>query len=91
MVLVVYGPADAQRPTGKTRIGWLSAVGESSSSTGQQEIIRILREFGYVDGKNIQFEFRYAQTSSIACLMCSLHQARPAPWLYVKPNITGLA
>ena len=61
MVLVVYGPADAQRPTGKTRIGWLSAVGESSSSTGQQEIIRILREFGYIDGKNIQFEFRYAQ------------------------------
>jgi hypothetical protein len=28
MVLVLYGPADAQRPTGKTRIGWLSAVGD---------------------------------------------------------------
>ena len=58
-VLVVYGPADAQRPTGTIRIGWLSAVG--GGSTGQQEIIRVLREFGYVEGKNIQFEFRYAQ------------------------------
>jgi putative ABC transport system substrate-binding protein len=40
------------------RIGWLSAL--SSSNAGQQEIIRILREFGYVNGKNIRFEFRYA-------------------------------
>jgi putative ABC transport system permease protein len=35
MVLVVYEPADAQRPTGKTRIGWLSAVGERQLATMQ--------------------------------------------------------
>ena len=60
-ILVLCAPAAAQRPTGKMRIGWLSAATESNASIGQQEIIQILREFGYVDGKNIQFEFRYAQ------------------------------
>jgi hypothetical protein len=57
-ILVLCGPADAQRPIGKFRIGWLSAVGESSAITGQQQIIQILREFGYAEGENIQFEFR---------------------------------
>jgi ABC-type uncharacterized transport system substrate-binding protein len=53
--------ADAQQPTHIPKIGWLSAATESSAYTGQQEIIRILREFGYVNGKNIGFEFRYAE------------------------------
>src|ERR1051325_4028513 len=57
IVFSVYVPAQAQEKR-LPKIGWLSAL--SSSNAGQQEIIRILREFGYVDGKNIQFEFRYA-------------------------------
>ena len=50
--------AEAQDRKNIPKIGWLSAL--TSSNAGQQEIIRILREFGYVNGKNIQFEFRYA-------------------------------
>ena len=50
--------AEAQDRKNIPKIGWLSAL--TSSNAGQQEIIRILREFGYVSGKNIQFEFRYA-------------------------------
>src|SRR5690242_1820819 len=57
IVLLVCVPAQAQEKQ-LPKIGWLSAL--ASSNAGQQEIIRILREFGYVNGKNIQFEFRYA-------------------------------
>ena len=52
--------AEAQQPTHIRKIGWLSAATESSANTGRQEIIRILGELGYVNGKNIGFEFRYA-------------------------------
>jgi putative tryptophan/tyrosine transport system substrate-binding protein len=51
--------AEAQQPGKIPKIGWLSAATESSASTGQQEIIRILGKHGYVNGKNITFEFRY--------------------------------
>jgi putative tryptophan/tyrosine transport system substrate-binding protein len=59
-VLGFWVPADAQRPTGTAKIGWLSAASESSAKSGREEIIRNLRELGYVEGKNIAFEFRYA-------------------------------
>jgi putative tryptophan/tyrosine transport system substrate-binding protein len=52
---------EAQEPPHIPKVGWLSAGTKSSANTGQQEIIRILREFGYVNGKNIGFEFRYAE------------------------------
>jgi ABC-type uncharacterized transport system substrate-binding protein len=51
-------PIEAQQPTNMPKIGWLSAV--PGSTAGQEEIIRNLRELGYVNGKNIGFEFRYA-------------------------------
>jgi ABC-type uncharacterized transport system substrate-binding protein len=50
--------AETQLPTHIHKIGWLSAG--SRANTGQQEVIRILRELGYVNGQNISFEFRYA-------------------------------
>ncbi len=46
--------AQVKRP----KIGWLSAV--ASRNRGQEEIVRLLREIGYVDGKNIDIEYRYA-------------------------------
>ena len=42
------------------RIGWLSAV--SGRSRGQDEIISRLRDLGYVEGKTVVYEFRYADT-----------------------------
>jgi putative tryptophan/tyrosine transport system substrate-binding protein len=50
--------AETQLPTHIHKIGWLSAG--SRANTGQQEVIRILRELGYVNGQNISFEFHYA-------------------------------
>ena len=51
-------PAQAQQRKSMPKIGWLSAL--TSSNAGQEEIIGVLRELGYVKGKNIDFEFRYA-------------------------------
>jgi putative ABC transport system substrate-binding protein len=60
VLLPVTAPADAQQ-TGKVyRVGRLS--GSLSSSTFSIDAIRReLRELGYVEGKNIVFELRYAE------------------------------
>jgi len=66
------------------KIGWLSAL--SSSNAGQQEIIKILREFGYVDGKNIQFEFRYAANKLDRLPALAQDLVRHKPDLLITPG-----
>jgi len=58
VVVLSSVPSLASQQTHIPKIGWLSAL--TSRNAGQQEIIRFLRDFGYVDGTNIKFEFRYA-------------------------------
>jgi ABC-type uncharacterized transport system substrate-binding protein len=43
-----------QQPT----IGWLSA--RRAFNPGQETIVRMLRDLGYVEGKNVAFEYRFA-------------------------------
>jgi putative ABC transport system substrate-binding protein len=50
--------ADAQQSTKIFKIGWFSSVGGQSSELG---IINGLRALGYIEGKNIIFEYRSAQ------------------------------
>jgi putative tryptophan/tyrosine transport system substrate-binding protein len=61
-VVVVSAVATAQQPPKvqpkMPTIGWLSA--RSASNLGQETIVRMLRDLGYVKGKNIAFEFRFA-------------------------------
>ena len=53
-------PVWAQQPTKGPTIGFLSG-GFSGSNRGIEQFQRALRELGYVEGKNITFEYRYAE------------------------------
>jgi len=50
--------AEAQSQDKVPKIGWLSA--RRASNSGQETIVRMLRDLGYVEGKNVAFEYRFA-------------------------------
>jgi ABC-type uncharacterized transport system substrate-binding protein len=58
MLFALCLSAEAQQQAKVPKIGWLSA--RSATNSGQEVIVRMLRELGYVDGKNIAYEYRYA-------------------------------
>jgi putative ABC transport system substrate-binding protein len=59
MLLVVAGITEAQQPTKVSKIGWLG-IGTATSNSRFEEFRRALRDLGYVEGKNIIFEYRSA-------------------------------
>jgi putative ABC transport system substrate-binding protein len=60
-VLLGTVSADAQQPTKIRRIGYLSANSASSESVRTDALRQGLRELGYVEGKNIVIEYRFAE------------------------------
>lgn len=61
-VLVVAGAvAQAQQPKKVPRIGYLSATSPSTNPAWTEAFRHGLRELGYVEGKNIVIEYRYAE------------------------------
>ena len=61
-VLVVTGAvATAQQPTKIPRIGFLGGSSPSAISARTEAFRQGLRELGYVEGKNIIIEYRYAE------------------------------
>src|SRR4030095_14843595 len=61
LLFALSGLAHAQQQTRIPKIGWLSA--RRASNTGQETIVRMLRDLGYIEGKNIAFEYRFADNS----------------------------
>jgi len=60
-LLTTGSPAEAQQMKKIPRIGYLSTQ-EPAHEAARFEAIRLaLRELGYIDGKNIAFEYRYAE------------------------------
>ncbi len=57
LLLTTASFGNAQQPVKTPKIGWLFAA---APNTPQKELVRVLRDLGYVDGKNIVFEYRYA-------------------------------
>src|SRR5215468_12114351 len=53
--------ADAQQSGKVPRIGFLFAGPRSSYSTRIEAFLQGLRELGYIEGKNIAIEYRYAE------------------------------
>ena len=51
--------SEAQQPAKLPKIGWLEAR-SAAQAPGRNLFERQFRELGYVEGKNIAFEYRYA-------------------------------
>ena len=62
VVLLALGViAEAQQPTKVPRIGYLTGASPSAKSARIEAFRQGLRELGYVEGKNIVIEYRYAE------------------------------
>src|SRR5215813_1694078 len=61
VLLFTISPADAQQPKKIPRIGFLTASSASSQASRLDAFRQGLRELGYVEGKNIVIEYRYAE------------------------------
>jgi putative ABC transport system substrate-binding protein len=59
--LVTASPVAAQQPARIPRIGILVAASASTVSARVEALRKRLRELGYVEGKNIVIEYRYAE------------------------------
>jgi putative ABC transport system substrate-binding protein len=54
-------PAAAQQPKKVPRIGYLNATSASAISDSVEAFLQGLRELGYIEGKNIVIEYRFAE------------------------------
>jgi putative ABC transport system substrate-binding protein len=61
MLLALSIPTEAQQPTKIPRIGYLIVAFPSTSPARTEAFRQGLRELGYVEGKNIVIEYRYAE------------------------------
>src|SRR5438132_6753149 len=60
LALAPFGLAEAQQPGKIPRIGYLSAPSRSAQSARHESFRQGLRELGYVEGKTIVIEWRFA-------------------------------
>jgi len=67
LVLASMHLAEAQQPKKVSRIGFLGATSPSIESTRIEAFRQGMRELGYVEGKNIAIEWRWAEENSIDC------------------------
>jgi putative ABC transport system substrate-binding protein len=61
LYLALSFPVEAQQPTKIPRIGYLSATSPSANAARYEAFRQGLRELGYVEGKNIVIEWRFAE------------------------------
>jgi len=61
LLFVLRGSAQAQQSTKVPRIGFLTAISSASMSARMEAFRKGLHELGYVEGKTIVIEYRYAE------------------------------
>jgi ABC-type uncharacterized transport system substrate-binding protein len=61
MLFALCSSAEAQQPTKVPRIGYLAAASLSANAARTEAFRQGLRDLGYVEGKNIFIEWRYAE------------------------------
>jgi putative tryptophan/tyrosine transport system substrate-binding protein len=62
-MLAVAVTANAQQPRKIVRIGYLAGASLSANKARVEALRQGLRDLGYVEGKNLAIEFRYAEVS----------------------------
>jgi len=72
--------ARAQQPQGRPLIGVLSPISAALAARNMEALRQGLRELGYVEGRNIGFEFRYAEgdLARLPALAADLVALQPA-------------
>jgi len=78
MLFAFSFPADAQQPVKVHRIGFIGATSAASVADRTEALRKGLAEFGYVEGKNIFVEWRYAdgKVGQLASLAAELVQLK---------------
>jgi putative tryptophan/tyrosine transport system substrate-binding protein len=61
VLFVLCFSADAQRPPKATRLGFLIATSTSVEKSRLEAFLQGMRELGYVEGKNLVIEWRFAE------------------------------
>jgi len=62
ILLALSFPVEAQQQAMVFKIGWLG-IGTPASEFNYESFRRILRDFGYLEGRNVSFEFRSADNN----------------------------
>jgi putative ABC transport system substrate-binding protein len=93
LLLALSFPARAQQPAKVPRIGFLTTVSPSTISDRVEAFRQGLRELGYVEGKNIVIEWRYAEGKADRVLGLAAELVRLKVDLIVTtgPSVTGSA
>src|SRR6266576_2176826 len=61
MLFALGVPAEAQQPTKVARVGFLFGASPSTNTDRTESFRQGLRDLGYIEGKNILIEYRYAE------------------------------
>jgi putative tryptophan/tyrosine transport system substrate-binding protein len=93
MLFALCSSAQAQQPKKVPRIGYLSASSASEALVRTNAFRRGLLELGYVEGKNLTLEFRYAEGKfeRLPALATELVQLNVDVIVTAGPSVTGPA
>ena len=61
LLFALYLPASAQQPKKVPRIGYLTTAARLADAPRVEALRQGLRDLGYLEGKNINIEYRYAE------------------------------
>ena len=90
MLFALCVPVSAQQPAKVPRIGYLTAASPPGMAPRTDAFRRGLRELGYVEGKNIVIEWRYAEgkLDRLAALVAELVQLKADIIVSAGPSVT---
>jgi putative tryptophan/tyrosine transport system substrate-binding protein len=90
VVLLALGViAEAQQPGKVPKIGWLQARSPSGPGGGPESFLREFHKLGYVEGKNIAFEYRFADDTYDRLPTLADELVRLKVDVLVTPSTTG--